>query len=218
VERGVLGQGWEHLDAALARGRGVIFVAVHFGSWDRAAAVLAARGYRAHVLVDTFRPPALDAAVQQTRAVHGLGIIAAEGGAALRQVYAALRRNEIVVLLVDRPQRDKGTPVTFFGRPTWLPSGPAMLAQRTGATLLHAYLVRRPDLQTFQGAIEPPIEVEATGRRDADEAAIMQRIVARFERLIQRHPEQWYMFRPMWPDGAPVEPVDVAAASHRTAG
>jgi KDO2-lipid IV(A) lauroyltransferase len=199
VEQGLTVEGWEHLEAALARGRGVIFAAVHFGSWDRAAALLGPRGYRAHVLVDTFPLPALDAAIQRTRAVHGLGLIPAEGGAALRGVYEALRRNEIVILLVDRPQREKGTPVTFFGRRTWLPSGAAMLARRTGAALLHAYLVRRPDPRTFLTVIEPPIAVTTTADRQADEQAITQALVERFERLIQRHPEQWYMFRPMWP-------------------
>jgi KDO2-lipid IV(A) lauroyltransferase len=202
VQRGVYAEGWEHLDAALARGRGVIVVAAHFGSWDRAAALLQTRGLRAHVLVDRFEPPALDAVIQQVRAAHGLSIIPAEGGAALRAVYAALRRNEIVILVADRPQREKGTPVTFFGQRAWLPSGPAMLARRTGATLMHAYLLRRPDLRTFQGAIEPPIEVAATGDRHADEQAIMQAVVDRLQRLIQQHPDQWYMFRPMWSGGA----------------
>jgi KDO2-lipid IV(A) lauroyltransferase len=57
-----------------------------------------------------------------------LALIPAEGGAALRQLYAALRRNEVVALLVDRPLREQGTPVTFFGRPARLPSGPAIAA------------------------------------------------------------------------------------------
>jgi lauroyl/myristoyl acyltransferase len=198
-ERGILGGGWEHLDAALARGRGVIVVTFHFGSWDRAAAAFSARGYRANALVDTFRPPALDAAIQQARAAHGLTLIPAESGAALRQVYAGLRRNEIVMLLIDRPQRDQGTPVTLFGRRTWLPSGPAALALRTGAAVLFGYLLRRPDLLSYQGGFEP-VDVPSTGDRRADEQALMQALADRMERLIQQHPEQWYMFRPMWPD------------------
>ena len=199
AERGTLSAGWEHLDAALQGGKGAIVVTAHFGSWDRAIGLVSGRGYRANALVDVFRPPALDAEVRRARARHGLTLIPAEGGAALRQLYGALRRNEVVALLVDRPLREQGTPVTFFGRPTWLPSGPAMLALRTGAPVLVGHFLRRPDLISYQGAFEPLAAPAPTGDRRADERALMQAIVDRLERLIQRHPEQWYMFRPMWP-------------------
>ena len=199
ADQGVLTEGWEHLAAALAQGRGVILLGAHFGSWDRAVPLFAAHGYRVHAVVDAVGGSALDAEIQGMRAATGMSVIPAEGGAALRALYAALRRNEGVGLVMDRPQRDKGTPVTFFGRRTWLPSGPAALALRTGAPLLHAYLLRRPDLLTYQGAIEPVPAVTLTGDRAADEQAVMQAAVGCIERVIQQHPEQWYMFRPMWP-------------------
>jgi KDO2-lipid IV(A) lauroyltransferase len=201
--RHVLTEGWEHLEAALAGGRGAVLLGTHFGSWDRAAPLFAARGLRVHVVADTVGGPALDAAIRRLREATGVNVIPAEGGATLRALYAALRRNEIVALIMDRPQRERGTPVTFFGRQTWLPSGPAMLARRTGAPLLHAYLLRRPDLVTYQGVIEPVPLPAPTGDRAADEQAIMQVAVARIEWVIQRHPEQWYMFRPMWPEERP---------------
>jgi KDO2-lipid IV(A) lauroyltransferase len=212
AERGVLSAGWEHLDAALGQGKGALVVTAHFGSWDRAIGLVAGRGYRASALVDVFRPPALDDEVRRARARHGLALIPAEGGAALRQLYAALRRNEVVALLADRPLREQGTPVSFFGRRTWLPSGPAMLALRTGAPVLVGHFLRRPDLVSFQGAFEPLATPPPTGDRRADERALMQAVVDRLERLIQRHPEQWYMFRPMWP----TEPE--AGAGDRPAG
>ena len=65
--------------------------------------------------------------------------------------------------------------------------------------MLVGHFLRRPDLISYQGAFEPLAAPAPTGDRRADERALTQAIVDRLERLIQRHPEQWYMFRPMWP-------------------
>ena len=190
--------GWHHLEAALGRGRGIILVAAHFGNWDQAAPLFAARGHQVTIVVDEFVSPGLNAEVQGARAALGHHLVAATDGAALRRLYVALRRNEILGLLIDRPLRHKGARVSFFGREAYLPGGAATLALRTGATVLHAYVVRRPDLVSNHLVIEPPVAAPITGDRAEDERALMQAIVDRLQRLIQRHPEQWYMFRPMW--------------------
>jgi KDO2-lipid IV(A) lauroyltransferase len=222
-------EGWEHLDRALAGGRGVVLAGAHLGSWDRAAALLAARGHRVIVLVDRVGPIALDAAVQAVRRQHGLTPVAADGRVALRQAEAALRRNGVVLLLIDRPLFGQGQAVELCGRMTRLPAGAAVLVRRTGAVLLHGYLVRRPDLVSLQGAIEPvvwsPASPPAAGEwvnrpaalerarsvaetRRAEligaagltiEGRIMQALADRLTRVIGAYPEQWYMFRPMWP-------------------
>ena len=44
-----------------------------------------------------------------------------------------------------------------------------------------------------------PIRCETTGDRDGDLRRNMQRIVDALEQIIRRHPDQWYMFRRMWP-------------------
>src|SRR5437879_9488420 len=49
--------GLEHLDAAVALGRGVILAVPHLGSWDRGGAWLASVGYRLTVVVEPLEPP-----------------------------------------------------------------------------------------------------------------------------------------------------------------
>lgn len=199
-DEAVITHGWHELDRALALGRGAIIVAIHCGSWDRAATLLSRRGYRAHLVVDTLPMPWLNALIHRMREQYGLGIIPVEQPGGLRAIYAALARNEIVVLLIDRPLRSGGLPVSLFGRPTRLPAGPASLVRRTGAALLHAYLVRRPGLVSLAGAIEPILVGSGSHHRALDERWLTEQIIDHIERLILAHPEQWYMFRPMWPE------------------
>lgn len=50
----------------------------------------------------------------------------------------------------------------------------------------------------------PPIEPSITGNRQADIAATMQAVTNALEEMIRRRPDQWFMFRRMWPDPAPM--------------
>lgn len=202
IEADLFVEGFEYLDAALARGRGAIIVSPHFGNWDLAAAMIATRGYPILTIADTFEPPALDRLIRRTRNRLGLGIIpfdARNGGGAMREVARALRRNQVVAFVADRPQRNGGVAVEFFGAPAWLPAGPARFALRTGAAILPGYVGRRPGDFTYFGMVEPEIPFTPTGNAAADIQTLTQAIVRRMEGLLRRYPDQWYMFRHMWP-------------------
>jgi KDO2-lipid IV(A) lauroyltransferase len=191
--------GFNHVDDALARGRGVIVVTPHFGNWDLAGGLVAARGYPFAALADTFSPPEVDTLVRGMRARLGLGSIPL-GSGTLRRTLAMLRRNQMVAFLCDGPQPEGGVEVSFFGRPARLPGGPARFALRSGATLLFGYVGRRPGDHTFFGGFEPLEAYTPTGDEAADVRALTQIWVARLEALLRQHPDQWYMFRRMWPD------------------
>lgn len=189
--------GWEHVDSALAHGRGVIFVTAHFGNWDIAGAVVAVR-HPVSVVVETFQPPRLDALVQGARVAHGMATIPLENAG--RQILRALKRNEAVALVIDRPvhDEDSGVPVRLFGRGTQWPGGAAALAMKTGALILPGGCWRNAD-DTYSALVARPIRCETTGDREGDLRRNMQRIVDALEQIIRPHPDQWYMFRRMWP-------------------
>ena len=115
------------------------------------------------------------------------------------ELLAALRRNEVVGLIVDRNLTESAVTVPFFGAPARLPGGPALLAIRSGAPILAGIAVRRPDGR-FEGVIEPPIDVARSGNARRDVEAITGAIAARLEYYIRRHPEQWTVFQPVWGD------------------
>lgn len=188
----------ENLARAAAYDRGFILVTGHMGSWDRAGALLIGYGYKGTFLVDSFSPPELDAWVTRMRNKFRMRAVAVEKPGALREMYRALQRKEVLVLLIDTPD-PRGVPVTFFGEEARFPAGLAQLALRAGCPIVVAFLFRRPDFTTYDGFTELIPPVMPGPDPGADAQALTQRVVSILERAIVAHPAQWYMFRPMWP-------------------
>lgn len=187
--------GIEHIDEALARGRGLILVTGHIGNWDHAGAVLSAQRYAVAVVVDTLTPPRWNAKVQAIRRELGMNAIPTENG--IRDMVQVLRRNQILGILIDKPLSDGGAEVQFLGRQTRVPAGAATLALRTGAMIVPAVIVRDGD--QFRAHVGEPIRPEKSGDRSADVQVMTQCIMSRLEGWIRQYPEQWFMFRDMWP-------------------
>jgi KDO2-lipid IV(A) lauroyltransferase len=185
-------EGWEHVEAAYTHGKGVVFATGHIGNWDMAGAAFAARGRPVSALVETLKPARWNERVQRTRIALGVKAIPIENGP--RDMLATLRKREGLAVLVDRPLVEDGVPVTFFGRSTRVPGGAATLALRTGSPVVPAALVRDPR-GGYLVHIGPPI----VGERGDDASMVMQRIMSWLEAIIRRYPDQWFMFRQMWP-------------------
>jgi lauroyl/myristoyl acyltransferase len=197
LEERLKGKGWENLDKAFQHGKGVILVASHMGSWDVAGLAIASRGYPVNAVSETLGNERMNRLGIEFRAKLGIELIPMEY--ALKRIFRALRRNEAVGLVTDRPlPPDEGTSVEFFGQRVAWPTGPAVLALRTGAKIITGYLARNAD-NDYIGEMYPPLDFEVTGDEDADVQSITQQIVRIQEDLIRRFPDQWYMFRRMWP-------------------
>jgi KDO2-lipid IV(A) lauroyltransferase len=182
------------LDDALRHGRGAVIACMHFGNWDLGAAGTAARGYRGGAIGERFGDARLDQAVFDARRALGIAIFPMDGP--LLGAVRHLRANGVLALLLDRPGADAGVEVTFFGAPTTLPQGPARLALRTGAALGVAAFPRidpsRPDVAVHA-------QFFPCGEEQATIVEMTHWLASAHERFIRAHPDQWYMFRDMWP-------------------
>ena len=187
--------GREHLEHAVARGRGVILCSTHLGNWELAAVVLAHWGYTLHAVAGVQLSRWLTPAVRETKAELAIHTIAPEDG--FRKLLRALEHNDLVALMVDGDIYSHGAPVEFFGRETRWPSGPGVLAQRTGAQIICGYCERIAPGR-FRIVMEPaldPVSFPTT-------AALNAGVAATAERHIREHLDQWCIFRPLW-EGAP---------------
>jgi lauroyl/myristoyl acyltransferase len=213
IEKRLIIHGIQHVEAAQAHGRGLIVVGGHIGNSDIGGAILAGRGYPAHVIAETLKPPRWNALVQDTRRQAGMRVIPAESGA--REILRVLRRNEVLAFLVDRPthRERSGVPVRFFGAWTRVPSGAATLALRTGASIVAACVVRAGS--GYEVHISPPLQVERSGNLQADIQALTQQVMTALEEFIREHPAQWFMFRPMWPTAAAAERTTLVGRARR---
>jgi lauroyl/myristoyl acyltransferase len=203
------------IDVARARGKGLIIVSAHFGNWD-VAGMLVANHCPLHVVVERFADERMDALVQSQRRGLGMEVLWMEKSP--RQMLRVLQQNGVVAIIVDRSlSPGEGVPVTFFGRRCYVPGGVAQLAQLSGASIMAGW--GRYDERgstAFYGGLTPPIPSESTGDRKADTQRLTQRIYEALEEIIHPFPDQWYMFRPFWPEeGTSGEAADASGGGGR---
>lgn len=198
LDRGIDVPAYQHVEAALERGNGVILALPHLGGWEWAGFWMAAvNRLPITVVVEPIQPPELFAWFAEFRERLGMKVVPL-GPAAGREVLGALGRNEIVCLLCDRDLTNDGIEVTFGDECTTLPAGPAMLALRTGAALLPTAVYFRPGGKHL-GTVRPPIDTQRRGRLRDDVTAITQNLADELVELIATAPHQWHLFGPNWP-------------------
>jgi lauroyl/myristoyl acyltransferase len=192
--------GREHFVNAMARGRGVVFVTAHTGSWEIGGRLAAKDHSVAITMVMAEEPdPAARAYVDGLRRRAGIEVVYASGHdpSTAITLLSRLRAGSLVAIQIDRPPPSRATVIqTRFFDTAWpIPEGPFRLAQATGAVVVPVFL-RRTGYRRYAVMVEPAIEVAA--RRDPNalhEAA--QRATAALERFVRAHPNQWFHFLPL---------------------
>jgi lauroyl/myristoyl acyltransferase len=181
----------EYFYQAQQKRRGIILLLPHLGSWDVAAAYAQAIGCRLTVVTQTDWAAQVVAGARNAR-----GITLAPRQGSLRVLFRTLARNDCVAILCDVAPSDLETvDVPFFGRLAAFPTGPARLAQRTGAPILVVSSVRLPGWR-YQLTVQPPLLVEGAVNDAVYQATAA--IANSFEQIIAARPEQWYPFHPVW--------------------
>ncbi|CAN5734252.1 phosphatidylinositol mannoside acyltransferase [soil metagenome] len=174
-------------------GRGTIVVSAHIGSIDLLAGAYALHGVRTYGLADDSAYPELFDELNAQRRRWGIEIIPWRN---MRRVFTALREQALLGLVVDWGYRPDGVPVRLFGEWTTLPVGPALLAAKTGAGVVPV-VNRRLDDGTYAAHHYELIEV--TDDSPASLQRATQQIADALEQMVAVAPEQWYTFKPVWP-------------------
>ena len=190
-------EGFEHLEAARALGRGVVVALPHLGGWDVGGAWLVRRGVPLTVVAEVLEPPELFELFVALRRRLGMRVVPL-GPGAIAELAEALAHNDVVALVCDRDLTGDGVEVELFGERTTLPPGPVLLALRRNCPLLPVAIYAGRDGR-HRALIRPPLELERAGRLRSDVAAGLQRLALELELLIAEAPEQWHVFQPNWP-------------------
>lgn len=175
-------------------GRGTIVVSAHIGSIDLLAGAYALQGVRTYGLADDSAYPELFDELNAQRRRWGIEIIPWRN---MRRVFHALRERALLGLVVDWGYRSDGVPVRLFGEWTTLPMGPALLAAKTGAGIVPV-VNRRMDDGTYEAYHYELIEVADDSPSTLLRAT--QEIADALERMVAVAPDQWYTFKPVWPN------------------
>jgi KDO2-lipid IV(A) lauroyltransferase len=189
--------GLEHVDAAVARGKPVIFYSGHFGNWEVAALAAALYGMKLAAVYRAANNPLVDRMMIALRRDLGADPIA-KGAQGARKLLAAIRAGQSLCMLVDQKMND-GIAVPFFGRDAMTAPAIAELALRYDCTVLPARVERLPGAR-FRVTVFPPHDLPASGDRAADVLTLMTAINRMLEDWIRARPGHWFWLHRRWPD------------------
>jgi KDO2-lipid IV(A) lauroyltransferase len=176
------------LEESIAKGRGVILVTGHIGNWELGALFFGRLGFKINVVTIPEGKERIDSIRGAYRMRQDIRTIVVDGSPfSSLEIVAALRRGEIVAMLVDRGGGTDGVPAEFFGADRRFPRGPFVLSRATGAPIVPAYIVQ--DGNKYRGVVDPPIVMDAP----EDEPGA-RRVSESLERMIRSCPDQWYNF------------------------
>jgi len=188
-------EGIENFDRALARGRGVILLTAHFGNWELMGAYLGLTGYKLEIVVRELDSAVLEAFTVWVRTRCGNRIV--PKGRSMRRLLKALSENAITGILLDQNvARSEGVFVDFFSRAACTNKGPAMLATRSRAAVVPAFIIREG--RGHRIVIQEELKLVDTGDRERDTLENTARFTAAIERMVRAYPEQWFWIHRRW--------------------
>lgn len=192
LERMISVAGRHHLDAALAKGKGVIILTGHVGNWELLGAYLTSAGYRLSVLATRMKDARLDDVVVGLR--RQLGLVVLERSQGLREALRCLRRGEMVGVLIDQDTKVDSVVVDFLGRPAKTAVGPVKIAAHTGAAIVPMAMLMAGDGR-YQVEIREQITIDGV---EASLAKDVERCSKAVESFIRAEPSQWVWMHKRW--------------------
>lgn len=208
--------GVEHLEAALARGRGAILLTAHLGNWEICGTLMGLSGYPTTAITRAQSDSALTEMLQRVRRTHGLNVVSVSD---LRACIRVLKDNQCLGILGDLNTSSPAAFVQVFGRPAATYFGTAYLAHLSGAAILPIFDERLPD-HSHRVRIGPPIPPAETGDRRHDLFLTTIRTQQVIEQEIRRRPTDWFWLLQRWrtrpestphPERIPMEHRDLTA-------
>ena len=181
--------GLEHLEAALAKGKGALLLGPHLGNFQLGAVALPLMGVSVAWVARPMRNKLIWQHVSRQRTRTGGELISKRSAAP--QILRVLRQGRVVGILNDQyPHGARAVFVPFFGVRCATTSGVATIALRSGAPVLPVYAVR--DAKDHHvGTIQPALETPRSGDRQHDIEVATTAYNRAYEEVIRRYPEQY---------------------------
>lgn len=188
----------EHLllDAIEAQ-TGVIVALPHAGNWDHAGAYFCAKGIPLVTVAERLKPEKLFLKFLAYRQAMGMEVLPLDGRV-LGTLAQRLRQGALVALVADRDLSTSGIDVDFFNGRARMPAGPALLALKTQAPLITAFVSYT---ETGIHIEFRKVTIPSVGEEGAKVQEIVQMTAKHFQDGIAQTPHDWHMLQRIWTDG-----------------
>lgn len=181
----------------IAKKLGCIVALPHAGNWDHAAAYFCSTGINLTTVVEQLKPEAIFKKFLDYRQSIGIEAISHKEKS-VPILTQRLEDGKLIALIADRDMSRNGIEVDFLGGVAKMPSGPALLALKTGAPLITAYISYLPSgIEIF---FDETISLPTSGSEAEKIKLITQSIADNFARKIRENPVDWHMLQRIWID------------------
>lgn len=188
-------EGLQHIDAALARGRGAIIITAHWGDWERALGAMERLDRPVCVVARRLDNRLLERDLYKIRTRTNIEL--ADRRKAARPLYRTLAAQGVAVMLADQAVKPReGMLVPFLGAPAWTTPAPARLSLKTGAPLVIVWCDASSGVSRI--VLEEPIDPDLLQSHDRTQEGITRRINDRLSAWIRLHPEKWLWMHDRW--------------------
>jgi lauroyl/myristoyl acyltransferase len=177
-------------------GRGVIVSLPHAGNWDHAGSYFCLKGIHLVTVAERLKPERLFNEFLRYREAMGMEVLALDSRSIVT-LAQRLREGHLIALVADRDLSKSGIDVQFFGKPARMPAGPAVLALKTNAIFLTAFVnyTEKGIHITFD-----EIMIPESGTQEEKVSILVQKSADNFEQGIRKHPQDWHMLQRIWID------------------
>ena len=190
-------EGGENFRRAHEKGKGVLFLTAHFGNWEWMAAAFPILFHRpCHVIVRPLDSRLLNGVVEYLRTCTGNRTVPKERS--MGRILRLLRKGEAVGVLLDQNVSwQEGVFVNFFGEPACTNAGLALLALKTGASVVPGFNLRQADGR-YRVVFGPEIPVIRTGDKASDVEKNTELFTSVIEHYVREYPDHWFWLHQRW--------------------
>lgn len=176
---------------AIRSGRPIIVTTAHFGQWEIFGLAVAAHFGPSSVLGRRLDSSIMDKILRANRSQFDVELIDKDGGA--KDILKALKARRIVGILVDQNTAPKeGIKVKFFGKDVLHTPAASVLAQKTNALIINAFIYQKGE-NLNEICFEQPIDISTFDKEDAVQKATQMQCSA-CEEMVRARPEEYFWF------------------------
>ncbi|WP_103601562.1 lipid A biosynthesis lauroyl acyltransferase [Campylobacter concisus] len=176
---------------AMKSGRPIIVTTAHFGQWEIFSLAVAAHFGPSSVLGRKLDSSVMDKILRANRAQFDVELIDKNGGA--KDILKALKARRLVGILVDQNTAPQdGIKVQFFGKDVLHTPAASVLAQKTNALIINAFIYQKGE-NLNEICFEQPIDISTFDKEDAVQKATQMQCSA-CEEMVRAKPEEYFWF------------------------
>ncbi len=185
------------LDPYLADGTGAILALTHMGNWELAGISLANFGVPLFVIMRSQKNPLVDKFLNRTREATAIDAVKM-GSRTIAGVVEKLKNGKVLAILPDIRAKKNPITVDFLGGQADIARGMAFFARSAGVPILPVHIWREGwgnhHWRLSSDAVYPNNELD----RDEDIERMTKLVMAHFDDLIRKHPDQYFWFNKKW--------------------